>query len=80
MNSRAPIQFTLCLYITVQLFLPPKNGQPLNNGQMLVPNVSIIQRFHCIWSVLYKEVPLYVCMNVRMYERMKVRMYECMNV
>ena len=32
-----------CPYI-----LPPMKGQPLNNGQKLVPNVSIIQRFHCI--------------------------------
>ena len=36
------------LYI-VHTFLPPKKGQPLNN--MLIPNVSIIKRFHCIWII-----------------------------
>ena len=41
--STRDTRFTLCL------FLPPKKGQPLNN--MLVPNVSIIRRFHCISRV-----------------------------
>ena len=39
--------FTLCLYIA-HIFLPPKKGQPLNNGQNARP-----QRVH------YSEVPLY---------------------
>ena len=46
-SGQSPKLFALCLYI-VHTFLPPKKGQPLNNGQMLIPNVSIIQRLHCI--------------------------------
>ena len=37
-----------CLYI-VHTFLPPKKGQPLNNGQNTRPQ-----------SVHYSEVPLYI--------------------
>ena len=50
-NGQPPYNDTLfapCLYNIVHTYLPPKKGQPLNNGQMLVPNVSIIWRFHCI--------------------------------
>ena len=38
----------LCI---VHTFLPPKKGQPLNNGQMLAPNVSIIRRIHWVHNV-----------------------------
>ena len=44
------------------IFLPPKNGQPLNNGQNAQKSVSIIQRFHC--TVLASTAPcIYTTQN-----------------
>ena len=33
--------------LSIHFYIPPKKGQPLNNGQNARPQVSIIQRFHC---------------------------------
>ena len=46
------LQWTTCspLRVYCSYYIPLKKGQPLNNGQMLIPNVPIIQRFHCIVS------------------------------